>query len=1258
MRSYILRAGYQTEGGEVLSFADLDVGTEPPRERLLGEGGVDELVRRIDADEASLPYRAEAIGDALYRWLDGAEGWLEPLLSGRSDLTLHLEADAPLARLPWELLHRAGFLCAHPHRLLTPVRRLASVAARPAAVAQNRPLRVLFMATSPEPVRPVLDFEREEARILDATRTQPIELLVEESGTLRGLKERLRDVGAEHFDVVHLSGHAGHEGDRPCFYFEDDRGDVHPVFADDLARAFETAWPRLVFLSGCRTGGTTADREDLPSLCEALVRAGAPAVLGWALPVGDAAATLAAEALYDRLGSGARVDEAVAAARRKLFEERSAHWPLLRLYADATPLGALVTPKQTPGRAKLRTREARSELIEANAQMEVCSRSAFVGRRRSIQRCLRVLQSRQGDEGHAEGVLLHGLGGLGKSSLAARLLDRMPGHQRVVCVGKLDELQLLRALYDRYPEVTARMNSDLPLKARIRSALEGPLEQAPALFIFDDFERNLDLANLAAGPHADALDVLQAVVQAIRETCSESRMIVTSRFAFALQAASQSGPFLAPEALESMRGADLRKKLAQLSHLGGESLDNAGVKARAVEIAGGNPRLLERLNRVVGSADVDLLSILAKMAAVTEEFREEIFLDWLVRQQAAACQRMLAQLAVVRLPVDRAAVDAIVEGEVEPHLARAGELGLVEVGVEPETGAPRYAVPAVVEPVLREVLSEEERSAATGRAAKWLHTAWTERTSTTEERAMEVHRLACIARCTGIAAEICATISQRWIDLSRFRDVVAMCRLTLGIVKDYRIHHALASAEAVLGQTDSAGHNYEEALRGCPADGGSQTRESTAARASILNSVALRMMYRGELQKASKLLDESISLAQSIDSLKILCTALNNKARVLQEAGDYEAAMNLLQDSLAMAKKAKAPRLVSAPLNNMASIMSRKGRLDVSVNLWQEALVAIEEEGDKKNEAVTRGNIAYALTRLGHVDEAMDSFRRVLELQEEIGDVKGQAITLNNVATILCQMVQEDQAGALWEHACSIQAQIGNIKSVATVRNNIAYAMRKSGKLQDAISQMEEAIALSELAGDLHGKYMSLINMAGMIKERGEPDRARDLCTKSVCGLASLGAWSDVVNAIGVTGDISESSADYVYAQAFWLCLHVEVPLENVCNLASKLFRLFDGTDRDHLLPRVGAAVALSIKMRGAAHAQLDQLERIGEGMLIYCARARGVPDSQFETWIAHERLRDPARFLPSLISALEALVPHDAWLFDRTKVPHSNLVS
>ena len=77
------------------------------------------------------------------------------------------------------------------------------------------------------------DFETEEARILEATRRRPLELMVEESGSLEGLREQVTAVEAGYFDVFHLS-HADIRA-GPIFILEDPLGFKREADADQLA---------------------------------------------------------------------------------------------------------------------------------------------------------------------------------------------------------------------------------------------------------------------------------------------------------------------------------------------------------------------------------------------------------------------------------------------------------------------------------------------------------------------------------------------------------------------------------------------------------------------------------------------------------------------------------------------------------------------------------------------------------------------------------------------------------------------------------------------------------------------------------------------------------------------------------------------------------------------------------------------------------------------------------------------------------------
>jgi AAA ATPase domain len=79
----------------------------------------------------------------------------------------------------------------------------------------------------------------------------------------------------------------------------------------------------------------------------------------------------------------------------------------------------------------------------------VASPGAFVGRRREIQTGLKALRAQE----HA-GILIHGMGRLGKSSLAARLAGRLGDDFALAVVfGDYDAFSVFQALYeavDRY----------------------------------------------------------------------------------------------------------------------------------------------------------------------------------------------------------------------------------------------------------------------------------------------------------------------------------------------------------------------------------------------------------------------------------------------------------------------------------------------------------------------------------------------------------------------------------------------------------------------------------------------------------------------------------------------------------------------------------------------------------------------------------------------------------------------------------------
>ncbi len=483
-----------------------------------------DLISKATLSETESAPALLALGRELRNWLDGEGGWLgqvSPYAAATGTWVVEFSTVLPLTApakafidTPWELVaDEQGYWAGNLNLRYSPVRRLGG-RSEPAAPSEYR-LSLVFMAAAPRS-QTVLNYEGEEAAILEATGAfggrAKLDLVVEESGNL-GL---LADCVAREapVDVLHLSCH-GRSEPAPELLLESEEGNDDPVGTQHLIAELAGNLPGLLFLSACHSarGGAVVD-----SLAASLLSAGMPAVLGWDGAVRDHEATQFAAVLYRTLGRKVALTEAVATARFELLAQprteasstrdslqtpkAARDWHLARLFLGPSGGGPLTRGERRHG-GRARADAGHKEFLDEKGQaVPVAGRREFVGRRRQIQEIL--CECRSGD--HA-GVLIHGMGQQGKSSLAARIANRLDHHATAVVYGRYgpgDVLEAFRravggaevsAIVDRNPE---RRNEPADFAVRLRELLEGPCCQAvdtqhrPVLLVLDDLERMLE----------------------------------------------------------------------------------------------------------------------------------------------------------------------------------------------------------------------------------------------------------------------------------------------------------------------------------------------------------------------------------------------------------------------------------------------------------------------------------------------------------------------------------------------------------------------------------------------------------------------------------------------------------------------------------------------------------------------------------------------------------------------------------------------
>jgi len=380
---------------------------------------------QYEAERQKKMAELEAYGQRLYDYLFGNGQELAIFLKfnadGRTPVTLTLSMHpnaAPLWRLPWEYLHDGREFWGlngrfHLNRQPDGLRELT-----PEAV--SLPLRLLVIVSAPDDQHE-LDSEEEigvlQEALDEALRQGRVQVEYLDDALLDNIGAQIREFKPH---VIHYTGHGAYDRQRERSYLalEDELGQTRPAGIEELRPHLTAADDlRLVVLSGCQTG-QTSDQDVFRGVAAGLLKLDIPAVVAMQFAILDNSAIKLAGAFYGALARGETAAAALQAACVALWQYADGpgyDWGIPALYQRAAdlrlidPVGAGLAP--TPATAP-------AALIDMDG---LPLPRHFVGRKPELRQLRRALR-----DDKTKAVFVRGIGGLGKSSLAARLLAR-PG---------------------------------------------------------------------------------------------------------------------------------------------------------------------------------------------------------------------------------------------------------------------------------------------------------------------------------------------------------------------------------------------------------------------------------------------------------------------------------------------------------------------------------------------------------------------------------------------------------------------------------------------------------------------------------------------------------------------------------------------------------------------------------------------------------------------------------------------------------------
>ena len=527
-----------------------------------------------------------------------------------------------LAGLPWEALPSPdgrGPLALHP--LISLYRKSEAVAVR----LLPGPLRIVVAIAAPDAGGgAVVDYDRELRNVLAAVRgarQDAADVRVVPFATISAIRQEL-DRGPAH--VLHVCGH----GSPGILNLENDDGSARPVTADDFANQAVPPgrMPPVVVLSGRYTDA--AGSQGGVSFAARLCQRGAAAVIATDTSVTDTCATRLLARVYGVLARprDPGVLTALSDARRQVQAEletspaaRDGELAALGEWAAVTILAAagsvpVLDPERTARAVPQPSRPRIAGLVGRDDRY-------FVGRRPERRHWAANLTGPA-----LAGIVVHGIGGVGKTMLAAeiaaRVRDREPGRMLVSLTGPLTLEGLLGAVISaarrellvrghddaaiQALDVAGR--ADLPWRDRLGILRDHVLDHLPVLLLLDNFEENLRPGSDARYMVGD--EVLAGLLAAWAADPGRSRLLVTCRYRFALPGGAERA--LSFRQLGALSRAETMKLAWSLPAL--DRLDE-GQLEHVWRLAGGHPRSLEYLDALLSGGEARYPDVTARLSA-------------------------------------------------------------------------------------------------------------------------------------------------------------------------------------------------------------------------------------------------------------------------------------------------------------------------------------------------------------------------------------------------------------------------------------------------------------------------------------------------------------------------------------------------------------------------------------------------------------------------------------------------------------------
>jgi NB-ARC domain./TIR domain. len=222
---------------------------------------------------------------------------------------------------------------------------------------------------------------------------------------------------------------------------------------------------------------------------------------------------------------------------------------------------------------------------------------------------------------------------------------------------------------------------------------------------------------------------------------------------------------------------------------------------------------------------------------------------------------------------------------------------------------------------------------------------------------------------------------------------------------------------------------------------------------------------RGYWDEAIQYGEQAVQAARHAGNAQAIANFTNNLAVIHFWRGDVDKARPLYNESLKIKKKLGDQSGISQTLHNLAMIAQEQGEIEEARQLYDESLEISKKLDDQSGIAVTLHQLGWLMQTQGEIEEARRLYNESLEIKKKLDNQSGIANTLHQLATIAQVQGKIEAARRLYDESLQIKRMLGNQIGIAVTLHQLgALAMEEDNKAE-AARLYREALSIFERLG-------------------------------------------------------------------------------------------------------------------------------------------------------------------------------------------------